>query len=157
MPNRKHGGRWLWSVSAVVAAWMLMAGTVFAETKSPFKLAVQTTIGNSDAPVRAAVLTSSDREQLKFQPIAWYGGRAWYGYRPYYSNYRPYYSYYRAPYYTYFPAPYYNYYPYYAAPYYTYYTPPTYYVSPNFYVYPYPYYTYRVPARRVFVARGYYW
>jgi hypothetical protein len=141
---------------SIVVLWFAQNG--FAEQKAPIKLAVQTTIGPSDAPVRTAIYTPADRQRMKVEPV-WYGGRGFYGYRPYYYN-RPYYSYYRAPYagpsfsFSYsLPPPYYNYYP---SPYYSYYTPPTYYSAAPYY--PSPYYAYRVP-RRAFVVPygGYYW
>src|SRR5690349_9500134 len=53
--------------------WALIAGAVslivvsstMAEQKVPIKLAVQTTIGPSDAPVRTAVFTPADRQRTK--------------------------------------------------------------------------------------------
>jgi hypothetical protein len=149
---------------------MIVSGTM-AEQKVPIKLAVQTTIGPSDAPVRTAVFTPADRQRTKVEPVwyggrGFYGGRGWGGWGGYGYGYRPYYSYYRAPYvrpyvYSYLPAPYYNYYP---SPAYTYYTPPTYYSAAPSYAnyYPAPYYAnygygYRVAPRRVIVRGGYYW
>src|SRR5262245_44507673 len=132
---------WWWVIGATGILWLIAAGVAAAGERLSVRPAVQTTfsqtgIGPGDAPVRSAVLTTTDREQVKFRPARWwYGG--YYGY---------------APYYAYYPAPYY-----YSAPYYAYYTPPTYYsATPNYY----PYYApgpvfYRYPRRAFYGA--YYW
>jgi hypothetical protein len=109
----------VWIISTSVAA----AGTkVVAATQTTFN---QADIGPRDAPVRMAVFTSTDRDQLKVQPVRW--GWGW-GYR--------------APYYAYYPGP-----SYYSAPYYTYYAPPTYYSATPYYssYAPYQYYSYYAP------------
>ncbi len=157
-------GLWWWIVGALSAAaiWILATSVAAAGTK--VHVATRTvdpaSIGPSDAPVRMAVFTSSDRDELKVQPARWWGGWG-YGYAA------PYYAYYPAPYY--YSAPYSTYYApsyapnYYAAPYTTYYTPPTYYSATPYVSYYAPYYpryapplvTYRYPRRAFYGA--WYW
>jgi hypothetical protein len=146
---------WWWVLGATALVWIISASVAAAGTK--ISAATQTTInptsiGPSDAPVRSAVLTSADRQQLKVEPARWWGG-GW-GWRGGYG--------YGAPYYSYYPAPYYYSAP---APYYTYYSPPTYYAPPTYYsAVPGPYfsyysatpvYRYRYPRRAYW--GGYYW
>ena len=139
------------AIAAAVVVSMMFAFTASAAQPVPIKLAVQTTIGPSDAPVRNAIYTPADRQRVKIEPV-WYGGRGWYG------GYRPYYSYYRAPFVVPFaavsplPPPYYNYNPPYNT---TFYAQP-YFAAPPVYAYPAPYYAYRAPRRAVVVG-GYYW
>ena len=160
MSTRTITSGWWWIVAAAAAAalWAITASVAAAGTKVPVRTADQpivksTDIGPSDAPVRSAVLTQKDREDIKVQPVHWgYGG--YYGYAPYYAYYpRPYVNYYPAPYYppyttymrltTYVP----NYYSAAPGPYYS--AAP--YVSPYGYARP----VYRFP-RCAFVG-GYYW
>jgi len=137
-------------IGAAALLWIISASVAAAQSKVLVRAATQTTfnqtaIGPSDIPVRMAVFTPADREQLKMQPAQW--GRGW-----------------GAPYYAYYPAPSYYPAPYYPAPYYTYYAPPMYYSAA-----PGPYYNYYAPAyapapvvtyyrfpRRAFYG-GYYW
>jgi hypothetical protein len=142
-------GWWWWAIGGASAAvlWIISVSVAAAQSHMVVRAATQTTfhqtdIGPSDAPVRSAVFTAADREQLKVEPARWGG----WGYRaPYYAYYPgPYYSapYYSAPYYS---APYYSA-PYYSAPYYTYYTPPTYYsATPSYGSYA-PYYSSYAPS-----------
>jgi hypothetical protein len=128
-----------------LAALVLLntANQVLAETKVPVRTAVHTTvvpenagIGPADAPVRSAVLTTADKQQVKVQEV-WWG--------------RPYRAYYGGGYYG-------GYAPYYPAPYTSYYAPYSYSVAP-YYAYP-PVITYRVAPRRAFygpVYGGYFW
>jgi hypothetical protein len=152
-------GLWWWILGAMSAAalWVISASVAAAGNKVLVRPATQTTfdqtaIGPEDAPVRMALFTSADRDQLKVQPARW--GWGW-GYRA------PYYAYYPAPYY--YSAPYYSYYAY-SAPSYAYYAPPTYYSAAPYYSYYAPYYSYYAPApvvayrfpRRAFYG-AYYW
>ena len=138
---------WWWVLGATALVWIISASVAAAGTK--IRAATQTMdptgIGPSDAPVRSAVLTSADRQQLKVEPARWWGG-GW-GWRGGYG--------YGAPYYAYYPTPYYSY----PAPYYAYYSPPTYYSAapgPYFTYYaPGPAYYYRAPRRVLW--GGYYW
>jgi hypothetical protein len=150
-----HSLLW-WILGAILAAvvWILATSVAGAGTKvhTATRTVDPVSIGPSDAPVRMAVFTSSDRDELKVEPARWWGGWGW-GYRA------PYYAYYPAPYY--YSAPYYTYYA--PTPYYTYYTPPTYYSATPYYSYYAPYYqnyappivTYRYPRRAFYGA--WYW
>ena len=148
-------GLWWWILGALAAAaiWILATSVAGAATKvrAATQVVDPASIGPSDAPVRMAVFTSTDRDQLKVQPARWWGGWGWrYG--------APYYAYYPSPYY--YSAPYYTYY---SAPYYTYYTPPNYYSATPYFSYYAPYYpryypplvTYRYPRRAFYGA--WYW
>lgn len=90
------------SIAALAAAAYLSAASeAKAETKVPVKLAVKTTLGEADAPVRTAEYSDADRSQVKFQTAGWRGRgyyRAYYGYPAYYPTY----GYYPAPTYTYY-------------------------------------------------------
>lgn len=149
-------GLWWWIIGAAAAAALWIMTSSVAAAKVLVRPATQTTydqtaIGPADVPVRMAVFTSADRDQLKVQPARWWGGWGW-GYRA------PYYAYYSAPYYS---APYYSYYS--PSPYYAYYAPPTYYSATPYYSYYAPYYqtyvppivTYRYPRRAFYGA--WYW
>jgi hypothetical protein len=150
-------GVWWWIVGAMSAAvaWIISASVAAAAPKVIVHAATrpvvhQAAIGPADAPVRMAVFTSNDREQLKVEPAHW----GWGGYR--------------APYYAYYPAPYYYASPYYSAPYYSglyvsSYAPPTYYSATPYVSYYPPYYqnyapplvVYRAPRRAFYGA--WYW
>ena len=67
----------VWAMVAGAVSLMVVSSAI-AEQKVPIKLAVQTTIGPSDAPVRTAVFTPADRQRTKVEPV-WYGGRGFYG------------------------------------------------------------------------------
>jgi len=151
-------GLWWWVVGLMSAAalWVITASVAGAGTKiHAATQASPTEIGPGDVPVRMAVFTSADRDQLKVEPVHWGWGR---GYAvPYYSYYpSPYYysAYYPAPYTAYYGVPYYSTYSYYgptyfaARPYYSYF--PRYYAS-----YPAPLVTYRYPRRAFYGA--WYW
>ncbi len=92
------------SIAGLMSVAVLSAaGEAKAEGKVPASFAVKKTVGPADAPVRTAVYSQTDREQVKFQSVGW-RGRGYYG--AYYAPYYPSYSYYPAPYYTYYyPAP----------------------------------------------------
>jgi hypothetical protein len=148
-------GWWWWVIGAAAILWAITASVAAAAEKVPVRTADQiirpTDIGPSDAPVRNAILTQKDREDIKVQPARWwYGG--YYGYvpnygyapGPYVSYYPRYYSsyYYPAPYTTYYAPTYYSAAP---GPYYSYYSPAPVYAAP---IYRYP--------RRAFIG-AYYW
>jgi hypothetical protein len=118
------------SIVAVVSAAVLsVAARANAEGKVPATFAVKSAIGPSDAPVRTAEYTATDRTGVKFQTVGW-RGRGYYGANYRYPAYYPSYSYYPAPVYSY-------YYP--AAPVYTYVPRRAYYAPAPVYV---PYGTY---------------
>ena len=63
-------------------AILVVANQACAQSKVPARFAVKEAIGPSDAPVRDAIYTQTDRQNVKVQPVHW-------GYRGgYYAPYR---------------------------------------------------------------------